>query len=149
MSFPTTSPPAFLHPSLCCFLTCAVPYSLPSCPAIPSQKCCLKCSRKQSRDIPSAQSRAQGHLQAPCQSFHCSPPWGQQILPLMAGSCPSPLYPSLCTRKTMQCSTVQQPGHGAPPQTLPLHHRTGVQAQRTVQPHPKSLPAKTNKPCDF
>lgn len=65
-----------------------------------------------------------------------------------AGSCSSPLYPLQCMRKTLQCSPAQQLGHGASPQTLPLHHKTGVQAQRMLQLHPKSLPASTNKPCD-
>lgn len=91
MCSPTTSP-AFLHPSLCCFLTCAVPYSLPSCPAISSQRCCLKSSKKQSRDIPCAQSRAQGTSKHPVRAFTADPPGDSRFCPCWGRFLPSPLY---------------------------------------------------------
>lgn len=134
MSSPTSSPPAFLHPSLCCLLTCAVPYSLPSCPAITSQRCCLKSSRRQSRDIPRTQSRAQGHLQALCESLTANPQGRADFAP-DGRFLP---FPSLSLTVHEENCAVQQLGQGAPPLALPLHHKTGVQAQRTVQLHPKS-----------
>lgn len=159
MSFPrhvSTSSPASLSlllPHMCC------PCLLPSCLAISSQRCCLKSSRKQSRDIPSTKSRAQDHLraelwQAPCQSFHCRPPLGTAA---MRGFPPEGRFLAFPTLSLIvhegnyaSAPLLSSWDMGHPPHSF-CHRITqlGCKPPSTVQLHPKPLPAKTNKPCDF
>lgn len=134
-----TSPSAFLHPSLCCFLTCAVPYPLPCCPAISSQRCCLKSSREQSRDTPRAQGRAQDskHL---VRAFTAHPPGDSRFCPWWGRFL---FFPSLSLTEHEENSAVQPcPAAGTwgiPPDSAPAPQNRGAS--------PEDAPAASQIPA--